>query len=129
MDLFKSHYTSLNLEKIQTFSTNKSVPYAYILPKFKDIERMRPIVSYYNHPLKKSLNLASRALACILKHAELDEFVLWKTQDLRNEIDKINIKLRSTHGRNTKIIPFCADIKICILSYHTLIFLKQFNSY
>ena len=111
MDIFKSNFTSLNLDRVHTFSTKKSVPYAYVLPKFKDIERMRPIVSYYNHPLKKSLNLASRALACVLKNADLDDFILWKTQDLNNEIRKINLKLRGQHGNNTKILPFCADIK------------------
>ena len=72
---------------------------------------MRPIVSYYHHPLKKSLNLASRALACVLKNANLDEFVLWKTQDLNREIKKLNSNLRIQHGTDTQIIPLCADIK------------------
>ena len=86
MDLFKSNYISLNLDRVQCFDTRKSVPYAYIIPKFKNITTMRPIVSYYHHPLKNCLNLASRALACVLKIAKLDEFVLWKTQDLNKEI-------------------------------------------
>ena len=111
MDLFKSNYTSLNLDQVQCFDTRKSVSYAYILPKFKDITTMRPIVSYYHHPLKKSLNLASRALACVLKNANLDEFVLWKTQDLNREIKKLNLNLQIQHGTDTQIIPLCADIK------------------
>lgn len=72
---------------------------------------MRPIVSYYNHPLKSSLNITSRALAYILKKAELDDFNLWKTQDLNKSIYHKNTKSGSKHGKDTKIIPFYVDIK------------------
>ena len=46
-----------------------------------------------------------------MKNADLEEFVLWKTQDLNIEIKKINEKLINQYGSHTEIIPFCADIK------------------
>ena len=72
---------------------------------------MRPIVSYYNHPLKQSFNFASRGLGFLVKNADLDDFTLWKTHDLCSKIKECNTDLKNIFGGNTKIISYCADIK------------------
>ena len=50
----KKFYQKMKLEPVQPFSDRADVPYSYTLLKYKDIKRARPIVSYYNHPLKKN---------------------------------------------------------------------------
>ena len=57
-------------------SKHHDIPYCYTLPKAKDFNRFRPIVSYYNHPLKTLYNYTSRALMFILKKAPIQSFTL-----------------------------------------------------
>ena len=64
---YSDFHTDNNLHRIQTFDISKQIPYSYILFKNKDDNRCRPLVSYYNHPLKRTLNMTSRALAYVLK--------------------------------------------------------------
>ena len=108
---FHAFYRMNNLHKVQTFDTTKTIPYSYILFKNKDDNRRRPIVSYYNHPLKKSFNYTSRALSFILKHASLDAFTLWRTRDCSSTCNTFSNELGITFGNDTGLIPYCADIK------------------
>ena len=49
--LWQSKYTQckVNLGKI---NMNGSIPYAYAIPKFKDFQRFRPIVSYITYDIQ-----------------------------------------------------------------------------
>ena len=77
MEGFRTSHAKLGLTRFHKFDDTKSVPYSYILVKAKDINRSRPIVSYYNHPLKKTFNYASRGLSFILKNSNMKSFTLW----------------------------------------------------
>ena len=108
---FHAFHRMNNLHTIHTFDCKKDIPYSYVLFKNKDDNRRRPIVSYYHHPLKKSFNYTSRALAFILKNAKLDAFTLWRTKDCSNTCNAFSKQLETTYGANTGILPYCADIK------------------
>ena len=112
MGKFEDFHKKNNLNKIKVFhGKTRSIPYSYCLPKSKDITRIRPIVSYYKHPLKESYNYASRALTQIIKQTETRHFTLWKTQDLKPKIKLIQSELGKLYGDNTKFKTMCADIK------------------
>ena len=80
-----------HLTKIGPFDKKGRIPYGYILPKFKDLNKTRPIVSYYCHPLKRVLNIFARALSFILKSCTtIEHLTIWNTDAL---VD--NIKLQT----------------------------------
>ena len=115
-----------NGEKIHRFHGKKrSIPYAYTLLKFKDINRTRPIVSYFKHPLKETYNFASRALAHVIRMAQTDNFTLWKCQDMKQRIQKAQQDLTSQFNNTTKIMPLI--LKTCTRNYHTKKFLSPSN--
>ena len=64
------------------------VPYSYVLPKNEDINRCRPLVSYFRHPHKRLFNVCSKAIMGLLKVLDNKHCVLWKTGDLLNELKK-----------------------------------------
>ena len=112
MDKFQKFHSKHKLQHIKKFHGKlRSIPYSYCLLKDKDITRIRPIVSYYNHPLKECYNYASRALAKIIKHSETNHFTLWKTQDMKSCIKQIQKDLQQVYGKNTNFSILCGDIK------------------
>jgi len=73
-----------NLQNIGMYFNKKGrIPYGYILPKFKDLNKTRPIVSYYYHPLRRILNLFARALTFLLKTCTVvKHLTIWNTDAL-----------------------------------------------
>jgi hypothetical protein len=67
-----------------------AIPRPYVLPKDKDITRMRPVVPYNNHPLKKSSNIISRALMFILIQFCPQSYTLFKTEDFKPILHQVN---------------------------------------
>ena len=110
-DKFKHFAEKNQYDRNIRSSQYHDIPYCYTLPKAKDFNRFRPIVSYYNHPLKDLYNYTSRALMFILKKSPIQSFTLWKTTDLVPKINKASRKLQQTYGSNTNLICYCADIK------------------
>lgn len=92
------------------FSMKKTgdLPYGYVIPKEKDINKMRPIVSYYHHPWKHVLNVAARALTFLMKAAKVDQYVLWQTFDLRRRVKEID---DWASGKNEEVLMIGGDIK------------------
>ena len=76
-----------HLLKVGTFNKKGRLPYGYILPKFKDLNRTRPIVSYFHHPLKNILNIFARAITFLLKSCtEIKHLTIWTTDSLMANI-------------------------------------------
>jgi hypothetical protein len=90
-------------------SFNGSLPYAYVMPKNKDLEKIRPIVSYSVHPLRPMLRRASRALRYMLKEIPHTHFNLDRTDTFIN--DTLNIyKLFKNEGFE-HVMAVAGDIK------------------
>jgi len=88
--LWRNFYKAKHLKTIAPYDTKGDIPYGYILPKFKDIEKMRPIVSYKKHPLRKVLNISARALTFLLKSCtELKHLTLWETNHILPQIQML----------------------------------------
>ena len=90
MESFQEFHSKHGLGKLHRFDTSKSIPYSYILVKAKDINRSRPIVSYYLHPLKKNIQ---HCIAWTGFHAQTEQDALVHTLGMQR------------HDRNTETFP------------------------
>ena len=88
-----------------------SVPFAHILPKFKDLSRYRPIVSYAKHPLRRLMSVAQRAIMFIISTLPQQHFNLPRTQDFLHEMTGFAQQLKYLHGDSVILKPFSLDIK------------------
>ncbi len=88
-----------------------SLPYVYLLPKQKDLDRWRPIMSYCHHPMRKVMNVAARALAFCLSRAPqcYRHFSLHRTMDVCREINRAYSALKT--GDQTVVYAFVGDVK------------------
>ena len=111
MESFQEFHSKHGLGKLHRFDTTKSIPYSYILVKAKDINRSRPIVSYYLHPLKKTFNIASRGLGFMLRQSKMRSFTLWACKDMTATLKRFQQDLKNTYGPHTRYMAYCADIK------------------
>ena len=106
---WKAFYDKHDIRRLQHWPTNGSLPTPYVLPKNKDILRIRPITPYTHHPLQKSFNIVSRALSHIMERVGLASFTLRSQQDFTAMIEKANRWLaRHPHLR---AYPRCGDVK------------------
>jgi hypothetical protein len=110
----KKSISGLDKRQRKKFSGSKTgdLPYGYILPKNKDINKCRPVVSYFNHPHKKLFNICSRAIMGMLKRIDKEHCILWKTGDLKKDLEE----------KIEKIVDDREDRKVCIKAYD----IKQF---
>lgn len=66
---------------------------AYIIPKNKNLNKYRPIISYSNHSLKKLFKIASRGLFHILKNIKsIKHFNITKSTEFMEFIKDIKLK-------------------------------------
>ena len=71
LDFFISTYLENGWEKVAPLKKNSGLPYGYILYKNKETSRVRPIVSYFSHPLKEVFFIVQRALSYMLKRIDV----------------------------------------------------------
>jgi hypothetical protein len=88
-----------------------SLPYGYAIPKAKDLDRLRPIISYVRHPLKNVFRVTQRALMFIIRNMKVSHFTLNRTQDLLERFSNFQQDLDSVFGEQTLFLPFSMDIK------------------
>ena len=95
------------------------IPTAYILMKNKDIEKHRPITSYFKHPCKTILRAANSALMFIMnilreKHRSHFTFNIGKPENLKRLIQEINLRkihLDKIYKKGNTLRIFLGDIK------------------
>lgn len=63
--------------------TSPTLPTNYILRKYKDITRARPVTSYYRHVLKRIFRVAGSALTWILNHWAAKHYNLDKVSNCK----------------------------------------------
>jgi hypothetical protein len=109
---WKTWYTNRGFDKRLKWAQKMDLPFAYFLVKNKDIQKkIRPIISYARHPMRRLLHAAASALNFMLKKIKVDNFVLWRCQDFLPTLqDRINNIIR-TLGRKANFIIIPADIK------------------
>ena len=90
------------------------VPYAYILFKNKDIKKIRPIVSYATHPLKRILNITCRALNHMIKTIDPNHALHCNMEtciELKERIKTFEKRNKKTYGKNTRFAFIMGDVK------------------
>jgi len=95
-----------NKSDIGTFNKKGDIPLAYGIPKFKDFNRYRPIVSYSNHPLKRVFNRVSRGLMFLLEQIN-PPTVLFRIFELTKKIQEFAEKNKHVN----KFYALTLDIK------------------
>ena len=68
----------------------------------------RSVVSYFNHPFKRLLNLCSHGFTGLLQLIQPKHCVLWKTGDLK-QVLRNKIDFLTRNGKSLKVRAF--DIK------------------
>jgi hypothetical protein len=63
-------YQQFRMDKVAKWQPNGDLPYAYILPKMKDLTKSRPVVACVNHPSRTTLRVAAKAGSLVLKHMD-----------------------------------------------------------
>ena len=66
LDVMKQSYRASKLHELVPWRSAGKISYGYCVPKNKDTKKSRGIVSMYNHPARRLLKFASRALTFLL---------------------------------------------------------------
>jgi len=82
--------TNERREKKMLWSIKCSLPFCFGIPKEKDISKLRPIISYARHPLRRQLNMVGRALLFALKKSGIRNLTLWKVEDIEGKLQRVN---------------------------------------
>ena len=111
IDFMYATFIESEWEKISSFDHKGSLPYAYAVYKNKDITRLRTIVSYYSHPLKKVFQIVQRALAFLITTLPIEHFTLYTTDQYVDKLISTLNEKKTIYGGDTCFVPFCYDIK------------------
>ena len=105
-------------EPISTVSNDKfdetKIPYAYVLHKNKDLAKLRPIVSYATHPLKRILNVTCRALNHMIQTIDADHALHCNMEtciELKERIKDFESRMKKKYGKHTRFAFIMGDVK------------------
>ena len=90
LKIWRTAYNDLDLKRFVAWPSAASLAQPYIIPKQKDLNKMRPIVPYTKHPLRRLFNMASRAITYIFNNISAKSFTLSKTGDLPEVLSHVN---------------------------------------
>lgn len=99
----KQAYLQQGWISIERYDKNGTVPYAYAIPKFKDVTRFRPIVSYCTQPLRRVDSVAQRALVFLLKEVPLQHYTLWQTHNFLTRLSEMKETLIQSAGEGASL--------------------------
>lgn len=92
--ILKQMDTFLDRKEIQAIDSKRkgaSLPYNYVLSKYKDINRSRPVTSFYFHPVKKVYRKVGAALNYLLTHWPIANFNLDQVSDVTAFLRKAKV--------------------------------------
>jgi hypothetical protein len=118
VDAWNDAYISYGWRTIARFLKSGSIPYAYALPKNKDLSKYRTIVSYANHPLKFVYRVTQRAVVFLIKMLPDTHFTLFRTQDALAQFSKMQNELSDVFGQDTAFLPMVFDVKEMFTGLH-----------
>ena len=93
---------------------NGTLPYSFVIPKYKDPpNKSRLICSYSQHFLKEIFQLTSHALTWMFSSlkGKIRNFNLFRLDELIHNLKDSRSYLKSTYGEDTNIITLQSDIK------------------
>ena len=115
MKKFRDQYGIGGWDRISGLFKNKArVPYLYLVPKLKDVNKLRPLASYFRHPLKYVYKYAGMALIIILKAlTNTHHFNLFRTYDTLDHLEKIFQEIENLEKTfpDLHISTYAGDVK------------------
>ena len=112
-------YHANNWHNIHPWPRSFSFPYAYIIPKWKDVAlhlpaiRSRPIISCASHPCRQLFRCIGQAILLCLQKIDCLHFSLWKTQDVKKWIVSLSTPANLPFGTATRFLCGPGDIANC----------------
>ena len=94
-----------------TYFTHGSLPYAYIMRKFKDLSRKRSIISYFHHPLKEVYFRAAAGLMTCLKAIDFFHTNLFNPLQALPTMKLLYLQLHNKFRSETIYHSWAADVK------------------
>jgi len=108
---WKAVYDDKQWERLGRFFPKGKIPEAYALPKFKDFNRYRVIISFYSHPLRQVLRTVQRAFLFCIRNVPEERYDIDRTSDLLSRVRSFEQDLKDAFGKNTEFLPFSKDVK------------------
>lgn len=87
------------------------IPTNYLLPKKKDKNRIRPVMAGPNGVDRAVTKRVQKILTYMLKESNWEHKTIWKTNEVRPNIEKRNIEMYKQYGKNTIKETIIFDIK------------------
>ena len=111
LDTWRSVFRDNGWQKLGKLFESGRIPDAYSVPKHKDFDRHRNIVSYFAHPLRQIYRKAQRAFLFCIRNAPDKRYDLDSTAELLPKAKLIETELQSVFGEHTGFLPFSKDVK------------------
>ena len=108
---FKFNYEQNNWSTIGKFLPFGSLPYAYVMRKFKDLTRKQNIISYFYHPLKEVYSRAAAGLMTCVKALNFFHTNLFGLLEALPTMKLLYLQLNNMFGSESSYISFAADVK------------------
>lgn len=112
LKLMKHNYAKLRLAK-QFPPRQGAIPNSYVKPKMKDPKRNRVVTSYFKYPMRKLLQLASKALTFCLRnlHKKHRHMCLHRLTDTKHIITKLKHRWHKRFGNDAHVEVIATDVK------------------
>ena len=96
---------------IGKFYSLGSLPYAYVIRKFKDLSRKRNIISYFHHPLKQVYFRAAAGLMTCVKALDFFHTNLFNPLQALPIMKLLYLQLNNAFKSETLFLSMAADVK------------------
>ena len=111
LSFFKFTYDHQGWASVGRYFTHGSLPYAYIMRKFKDLSRKRSIISYFHHPLKEVYFRAAAGLMTCLKAIDFFHTNLFNPLQALPTMKLLYLQLHNKFRSETVYHSWAADVK------------------
>jgi hypothetical protein len=112
MKIYIKAYKKFGWQKYAMFRRKGEIPYPYILTKAKNRERIRPVVSTHNHPLKKVFYVGALCLFTCLKNVSFQHSNLFSQTEIIPTIKKLLCNIHNEENKEEwAVMTYAADVK------------------
>ena len=104
-------YAKNKWSDIGKFYSLGSLPYAYVIQKFKDLSRKQNIISYFHHPLKQVYFRAAAGLMTCVKALDFFHTNLFNPLQALPIMKLLYLQLNNAFKSETLFLSMAADVK------------------